>query len=68
MGLACGMHWRYGKAPAKLHFENLARAVHVEDHGINGRVIFKSILKTDYIVRMWTGFILLRIEAGGCLL
>ena len=67
MGLACGMHWRYGKAHTKLHFENLTRTVHIEDLGINGRVMFKCILKTDDI-RMWTGFILLRIEAGGCLL
>jgi len=66
VGLACAMHWRYGKAPAKLHFENLTRAVHVEDLGINGRVIFKCILKTNDIIRMWTGFILLRIEPGGC--
>jgi hypothetical protein len=67
VGLACGMHWRYGKAQAKLHFENLTRAAHIEDLGISGRVMFKCTLKTDDI-RMWTGFILLRIEAGGCLL
>jgi hypothetical protein len=52
---------------AKLHFENLTTAVHTEDLGSNGRVMFKCILKTDDI-RMWTGFILLRIEAGGGLL
>lgn len=68
MGLACGMHWRYGKALAKLHFENLTRAMHVEDLGIDGRVIFKCILKTGDVMRMWTGFILLKIEAGGWLL
>jgi hypothetical protein len=61
------MHWRYGKVHAKLHFESLTRAVHIEDLGINGRVMFKCILKTDDI-RMWVGFILLRIEAAGCLL
>jgi len=67
VGLACDMRWRYGKAHAKLHFENLTRAVHIEDLGINGRVMFKCILKTDDR-RMWTGFVLLRIEAGGSLL
>jgi hypothetical protein len=67
VGLACGMHWRYRKAHAKLQFEDLTRAVHIEDLSIDGRVMFKCILKADDI-RMWTGFILLRIEAGDCLL
>jgi hypothetical protein len=61
------MHWRYRKGPAKLHFINLTTAVHIDDLGINGRVIFKCILKTDD-VRMWSGFILITIVAGGCLL
>jgi len=50
-----------------LHFINLTTAVHIDDLGINGRVIFKCILKTDD-VRMWSGFILITIVAGGCLL
>jgi hypothetical protein len=67
VGLACSMHLRYGKMHAKLHFENLTTAVHTEDHGINWMVIFKCVVQTGDI-RMLTGFILLRIEAGGGLL
>jgi hypothetical protein len=51
---------------AKFWSEKLNRRDHLEDLGIDGRIL-KSILK-KWDVRVWTRFIQLRIAAGGGLL
>jgi hypothetical protein len=38
-----------------------------EDLGVDGRIILKWILR-EYVRRMWTRFIWLKIETGGGLL
>jgi hypothetical protein len=40
---------------------------HLEDTGVNGRIILKRILKI-WVIRVWTGFVWLRIETSGGLL
>jgi hypothetical protein len=47
--------------------ESLKGRDHLEDLGVNGKVILKLILKKKG-GRMWTGFIWLRIGTGGGLL
>jgi hypothetical protein len=47
--------------------ENLKGRDHSEDLDVDGRIILEWILGT-YGRKVWTGFILLRIEASGKLL
>jgi hypothetical protein len=44
--------------------ENLKRRDHLRDLRVYGRIILKCILKKQD-VRVWTGFIWLRIETAG---
>jgi len=43
---------------------NLRERDHLEDAGVDGRIILRWILR-KWDVRAWTGLIWLRIETGG---
>jgi len=52
---------------AGISWGNLKERYHVEDLGVDGRIILNRILK-DWNRRAWPGFIWLSKETGGMLL
>jgi hypothetical protein len=51
----------------KVLLQNLKGIIHLQDLDIKGKTILKLILK-KHIVRVWTGYIWLKIESNGRLL
>jgi hypothetical protein len=62
------MRWAgRGEMHTGFWWEDLREGDHLEDTGIDGRIILKWIFK-KWDGRMWTGLIWLRIGTGGGLL
>jgi len=57
----------YGRGDTYTVFwlENLRERDHLEDIGVDGRKILKSVLKKNGMVRPGLGYIWLRIRTGG---
>jgi hypothetical protein len=69
MGGACSTHEKDEKCIQNICLENLKGRYHMEDLGVNGKII----LQVDWILgkdggKVWTGSIWLRIGTSGRLL
>jgi hypothetical protein len=64
MGGACSKYGGREEARKGFWWGNLRERDHLEDPGIDGRLILRWILR-KWDVGVWTGFSWLRIEKGG---
>jgi len=63
--MACSMHGKNDSYIQNVNWKTRGRD-HLGDLGVDGRVILKLILKL-YVLRMWTGFMCIRIVSSGVL-
>jgi len=59
--------WERAAVYTGFWWENLRKRVHLEDPGVEGRIILRWIFR-KWNVRAWTGPVWLRIRTGGGLL
>jgi len=64
MGRACGMYWGREKVHIGILRGNLRERDHLEDPGVDGRIILRWIFRKG-VVGVWTGSSWLRIGTGG---
>ena len=64
MGGACSTYWERGKAYTGFWWENLRERDHLEEPGVDGRIILRWIFR-KWDMGAWTGSSWLRIWTGG---
>jgi len=67
MGRACSIYWGRGEVHTGFWWGKLTEKDHLEDPGVDGRIIVKWTFKT-WDEGAWAGLIWLRMGTGGGLI